>query len=139
MIKPAHNVGFVEREEIVKFIIDNYGDIEFDSKDVQWVVDHAVSIFPHQGGFILKAYDNRNLVGVAVINKNGIEKILPNFFLSFLAVRSDTRKEGIGKLLVKKSLQMTNKNVFAMAGNSTSRQFLENVGFKTKSIYMKPV
>jgi ribosomal protein S18 acetylase RimI-like enzyme len=122
---------------VVEFTIDAYEDvynlweacdgIGLSSADSRTSIQIYLERNP---GLSLIAYDGRTLVGTILCGHDGRRG-----YIHHLAVRADYRLQGIGRLLVDKSVQALEKSgikkchLFIFHDNISGIQFWENIGW----------
>lgn len=101
-------VTTLEKNEIVTFLDENLGNVPGHDKEVILKsIEYALSKFPHQGGFLVLAKDEGEMVGAVVVNKTNMEDYIPENVLVYIAVKADRRNDGLGTALIKKAIEYT--------------------------------
>jgi len=125
-------VTTLEEEAIINFLMSNL-DAYSDSRDnVSRAVEYALSKFPHQGGFIILAKKDRDIVGATVINRTNLEGYFAESILVFMATDEACRGDGIGKELLRQTILFTKGDVMVRLKPETKNTDLfEKQGFKS--------
>jgi ribosomal-protein-alanine N-acetyltransferase len=90
------------------------------------------------GGMILVSFIDDLISGVVVLNKTGMKDYIPENILVYIATHKDMRGKGIGKFLMKKSIELTDGNIALHVEPENPARFLyEKVGFTSKYIEMR--
>lgn len=133
ILDPLNSVGLVEKEKVVNFLhthLDEFGD---EKEDIMKCLNYALRETSIDGGFILLGYEGDELVGAVVINKTGMSGYIPENILVYIAVHRDYRGKGFGKLLMNKTLELTEGDVKLHVEHENPARFLyEKVGFSNK-------
>ncbi len=139
VLLPGHNIGLVEKQIITNFIMGNFlGNTPPTKKNVSWSVDHAVSIFPHQGGFVVKRFDNNDMIAVAVVNKTGMENFVPNYLLSYLAIDKLHLKPAMVKSVLDKVIELSEGSVFTLVNDELLQERYEEAGLHMVNKDLRP-
>ncbi len=133
-------VTTLEKTAVIEFLLKNL-DTYIDSRDnISKSIEYAVSKFPHQGGFIILAWEDKNIVGTAVINRTNFEGYFAENILVFLAVAEKHRGTGIakelirrmkiyskGSILVRLNKEPEGRSLFTEAGfDASAKEFILN-------------
>lgn len=132
------NATIIIKNQIAQFLddhLDEYGD---NILDIYKCLDYALSKYPHQGGFVILAKEQNELLGTVVMCKTGMDGFIPENLLVYLAVHRDYRREGIGKTLMDKALTFAKGDValHVNADNPAIRLY-ESLGFQAKYTEMR--
>lgn len=124
-------VTTLEKEAIINFLMENLDDY-LDSRDnVSRAIEYALSKFPHQGGFVLIARVENEIVGVSVVNRTNFEGYFAENILVFLACKEAVRRQGIATELLTQSKVYTKGNVLVrLAQNQAIQELLLKSGFE---------
>ena len=132
------NVTILTKNQIAQFLdeyLDEYGD---NILAIYKCLDYALSKYPHQGGFSILAKERDELLGALVMCKTGMEGVVPENLLVYLAVHRDYRGEGIGKTLLDKALTLAKGDVaLHVDANNPAIRLYESVGFQQKYTEMR--
>jgi ribosomal protein S18 acetylase RimI-like enzyme len=70
---------------------------------VSRAIEYALSKFPHQGGFVIIAREEQEIVGATVVNRTNFEGYFAENILVYIAVLETHRRRGIASELVNRS------------------------------------
>lgn len=96
-------VTTLEKEAIINFLLPNMGVYEDTRDNISRAIEYALSKFPHQGGFVLQAKKNEELIGVSVVNRTNFEGYFAENILVYMAVHPEHRGQGIARQLIEQS------------------------------------
>lgn len=127
-----------EKLRIAKFLhahLEQYGDPQ---KDILKCLDYATSYFNHQGGFIILAEENGEILGTVVMNQTGMEGYIPENILVYIAVHNGHRGRGIGKQLMTRAIDFAKGGIALHVEPDNPARFLyEKLGFTSKYVEMR--
>jgi predicted N-acetyltransferase YhbS len=124
----------LEKEAIVNFLMESLDDY-LDSRDnVSRAIEYALSKFPHQGGFVLIARSENEIVGVSVVNRTNFEGYFAENILVFLATAEKHRRKGIAMELMNRTKVYTKGSVLVRLNSDLAVQDLfKKSGFQAAS------
>ncbi|WKN30678.1 GNAT family N-acetyltransferase [Porifericola rhodea] len=126
------------KNEIAEFLythLDEFGD---EVQDIKKCLDYALSNYPHQGGFVLLAKENDQIVGAVVMCQTGMEGYVPENLLVYIAVHREYRGKGLGKQLMQRAIDMAKGNIALHVEPNNPAKFLyEKLGFSNKYLEMR--
>lgn len=135
---PTNKPTLQEKEEIVAFLYDNleeYGDAR---SDIEKAIDYALKESSSFGGFILVSNEGSGISGAVVINQTGMKGYIPENILVYIATHKALRGKGIGKQLMKKSIEVAKGDIALHVEPDNPARFLyEKLGFTSKYIEMR--
>lgn len=127
-----------EKNNIVKFLFNHLEGFGDPMEYILYAVNYALKEYSSFGGFILTTKINNELVGVVVINKTGMKDYIPENILVYIATHKDFRRKGIGKDLVKKTIELCEGDIALHVEPDNPAKFLyEKLGFKSKYLEMR--
>lgn len=127
-------VTTLEKDRIINFLESSLEEYADSRDNISRAIEYALSKFPHQGGFVLLALKNEEMVGAAVVNRTNFEGYFAENVLVYLAVDADNRRAGIASELIDKTKVYTKGSVMArLVGESPVRELLEKGGFEKTS------
>lgn len=133
-LKPTNE----EKEEIIDFLfkhLDEFGDAR---EDIGKAVDFSLKNYTSFGGFILVARENEQIIGAVVVNQTGMSGYIPENILVYIATHRDVRGKGVGKMLMKKAIEVADGDVALHVEPENPAKFLyEKVGFTNKYLEMR--
>ncbi|MCF8373459.1 MAG: GNAT family N-acetyltransferase [Bacteroidales bacterium] len=127
-----------EKTRIIDFLyehLEEYGDLK---TDIAKCVDYALREWQSFGGFILVSHEGEKISGVVVVNQTGMKGYIPENILVYIATHKDFRGQGIGKHLMKETINHAQGNIALHVEPENPARFLyEKVGFTSKYIEMR--
>lgn len=127
-----------EKKAVIDFLfshLENYGDPR---QDIEKAVDFSLREYTSFGGFVLIAKKDNDIIGVVVINQTGMKDYIPENILVYIATHRDHRGKGVGKQLMKKSIELAEGNIALHVEPDNPARFLyEKIGFTSKYIEMR--
>lgn len=128
----------LSRDEIADFLhkhLDEYGDSK---SAILKCIGYAYGDKPGQDGFILIAHDEDEILGVVIINKTNMSEYIPENILVYIAVHKKTRGKGVGKELMKRTIEAAEGDIALHVEPDNPAKFLyEKVGFTNKYLEMR--
>lgn len=126
------------RDKIADFLydaLDEYGD---EREYILRAIDYVFRKQEGKGGFIVISTEGDEITGAVVVNETGMSGYIPENILVYIAVSSNHRGKGLGKILMKKSLELANGDVALHVEPDNPAKFLyEKVGFTNKYLEMR--
>lgn len=122
-----------DMDRVVKFLnreIDTFSDSEGAIlKSVQYAIKDRAGL----GGYVFELFDGTETVGVAVVNRTGMQEYMPDNILVYLAIKSDEQRKGFGRQLLAYALEHCEGEVMLhISADNPSRGFFQKVGFRTQ-------
>lgn len=130
---PLEKPSINEKMAIINFLYEHLDEFGDSRPDISRAIDYALKEYTSFGGFVLVAKENREIIGSVVVNKTGMKGYIPENILVYIATHKNHRGKGIGKLLLKETLKLSNGN-FALhvEANNPAKFLYEKVGFTNK-------
>lgn len=127
-----------EKEALINFLFDNLQEYGDPKSDIEKAVNYALKETPSFGGFIVVSYLENEISGVVVVNQTGMKDYIPENILVYIATHRDHRGKGIGKLLMQKTVDISEGSIaLHVEPNNQARFLYEKVGFSSKYIEMR--
>ena len=127
-----------EKKVLINFLFDNLQEYGDPKSDIEKAIDYALKETISFGGFILVSYLENEISGVVVVNQTGMKDYIPENILVYIATHKDHRGKGIGKALLKKTIDIANGSIALHVEPENPARFLyEKVGFSSKYIEMR--
>lgn len=127
-----------EKKALTDFLfthLQEYGDPR---SEIEKAIDYAMKEVPSFGGFILAAYLDDELSGVVVVNETGMKDYIPENILVYIATHKKHRGKGIGKLLMKETIDLAKGSIaLHVEPENPARHLYEKFGFTSKYIEMR--
>jgi len=128
----------IEREAVVSFLYKHLGEYGDDKVDIEKAIVYAVKDEPADGGFVLVARNNDEIVGSVVVNQTGMEGYIPENILVYIAVHESQRGKGLGKGLMNEAIKISKGDIALHVEPENPARFLyEKVGFSSKYVEMR--
>lgn len=138
LLSAIDTVTTLEKQKIVDFLhkhLDEYGDSK---EDIMKALEYALSDRPGQGGLVLVGKDDDKIVTCVVINKTGMSGYIPENILVYIATHSDYRGKGIGKKIMKETIDRTKGDIaLHVEANNPAKFLYEKVGFTNPYLEMR--
>ncbi|MBN3034797.1 MAG: GNAT family N-acetyltransferase [Bacteroidales bacterium] len=135
---PADPATLLEKQTIMRFLfkhLDEFGDSE---QSIMNAIEYAMSPQPSAGGFILLAIDNDQITGAVVMNRTGMQGYIPENILVYIAVHHDHRGEGLGKELMKRTIDTAKGDIaLHVEPDNPARYLYEKFHFTNKYLEMR--
>ncbi|MBC9811932.1 GNAT family N-acetyltransferase [Crocinitomicaceae bacterium CZZ-1] len=127
-----------EKEQIVDFLFANleqYGDPR---QDILKCADYALKEGDSFGGCINAAYQDNEVVGAVIVNKTGMKDYIPENILVYIATDAQKRGQGIGKTLMKKTIDSAEGDIaLHVEPDNPAKGLYESLGFTNKYLEMR--
>lgn len=128
----------MSRDEYVDFLyehLDRFGD----SKEaINKCIDYAFGINGGQGGFLLAAYYEGEMVGALIMNKTGMSGYIPENILVYVAVNAKMRGKGFGGQICKRSFELADGDIkLHVEYDNPAKRLYERLGMKSKYAEMR--
>lgn len=134
MKKPSDD----EVSRIVNFLykhLDEFGDSQ---EDIRNAIEYAFSKESGKGGFLLTGYKENDIISCVVMNKTGMTGYIPENILVYIATHRDHRGKGIGKLLLKESINEADGNIaLHVEPDNPALHLYKKTGFTNKYLEMR--
>jgi GNAT superfamily N-acetyltransferase len=126
------------KREIVDFLythLEQFGDLP---SDIEKCIDYAQKEITSFGGFILVSYAVNEISGVTVVNQTGMKGYIPENILVYIATHKDLRGQGIGKQLMRETIDLAKGNIALHVEPENPAKYLyEKFGFTNKYLEMR--
>jgi ribosomal protein S18 acetylase RimI-like enzyme len=126
------------KDEIIDFLfthLEQYGDPKL---QIRKCLDYALQVSDSFGGYALTGRIDGELVGAVIVNKTGMGGYIPENILVYIATHNKHRGKGIGKELMKKTLDLAEGDVKLHVEHDNPARFLyEKFGFTNKYLEMR--
>lgn len=136
-VKDDENTPF-SRNEIADFLhqhLDKYRDTK---SAIMKCIGYAYGDKPGQNGFILIAHEKEEILGVVIINETNMSEYIPENILVYIAVHRKTRGQGVGKELMKRTIETAEGDIALHVEPDNPAKFLyEKFGFTNKYLEMR--
>jgi [ribosomal protein S18]-alanine N-acetyltransferase len=127
-----------QKESIIDFLFENLQEYGDPKSDIQKAIDYALMETPSFGGFLLVSSDDKEIIGVVVINQTGMRDYIPENILVYIATHKNHRGKGIGKELMQKTINQAEGSIALHVEPENPAKYLyEKMGFGSKYIEMR--
>ena len=130
--------SYLVKKQIADFLhihLEEYADRK---TMIMKCLDYALSYFPHQGGYVVLAKDQDEIVGAVVVTQTGMEEYIPANAMVYLAVHKDYRQKGIATNLMKKAIRLAKGGIsLRVAPDNPAFRLFEKLGFTHKYLEMR--
>ena len=135
---PFSKPNLETRKKIEQFLfehLENFGDPQ---EDIEKCMDFALKEVSSFGGFVLASVEEDEVIGAVIVNQTGMKDYIPENILVYIATHNQQRGKGIGKELMKKTIEMCNGDIALHVEPDNPARFLyEKFGFGSKYIEMR--
>ena len=129
---------FMNREQFIDFLFNHLGQFGDSKSAINKCIDYAFGINGGQGGFLLVAYDNDELIGALIMNKTGMSEFIPENILVYVAVDANKRGKGYGKEICQYAFNMVDGDVkLHVEYDNPAKRLYERLGMKSKYAEMR--
>lgn len=126
------------KNQVAEFLFEHLDEFGDNILDIKNCLDYALSNYPHQGGFVLLAKEQGEIVGAVVMCQTGMEGFVPENLLVYIAVHKEHRGVGLGKKLMQKAIDMAKGNIaLHVEPNNPAKYLYEKLGFTNKYLEMR--
>lgn len=123
---------------IVEFLHRNLERFHDPPHQIEAAIDYAFSDADGKGGFVVLQELDRELTGVAVLNRTGMRGYIPENILVYLATDSSKAPLGAGANLLKRALEEVEGDVAVhVEYDNSARKLYEHFGFTSKYTEMR--
>lgn len=141
-IKPFYNdeqlTQIMSREQFIDFLFIHLGQFGDSKTAINKCIDYAFGINGGQGGFLLAAYENNELIGALIMNKTGMSEFIPENILVYVAVDSKKRGKGYGAEICKRAFDLAEGDVkLHVEYHNPAKRLYERLGMTTKYAEMR--
>jgi ribosomal protein S18 acetylase RimI-like enzyme len=128
----------LEKQELVAFLyknLDQYGDSK---KDITKAIDYALKNFGSFGGFVITIENDKETLGVTVVNFTGMGGYIPENILVYIATHKECRGQGLGKKLMNKAIELAKGDIaLHVEANNPAKKLYEKLGFTNPYLEMR--
>jgi [ribosomal protein S18]-alanine N-acetyltransferase len=126
------------KNEIVDFLFDHLDEFGDEKQHIMKCLNYAIKEEPSFGGKVIVLSEENNTLGVVILNQTGMGGYIPENILVYIATHRDYRGKGLGKMMMKKTLEITEGDVKLHVEPENPARFLyEKFGFTSKYLEMR--
>ncbi|MBN1151278.1 GNAT family N-acetyltransferase [candidate division WOR-3 bacterium] len=127
-----------QKQKIVDFLYENLEKFGDPKPAIEKAVDYALKNIESFGGFVLSYNSGENIFGAVVVNRTGMKDYIPENILVYIATKKEERGKGIGKKLMKKTIEIAEGSIKLHVEPDNPARFLyEGFGFTNKYLEMR--
>jgi len=135
---PFNKPSSIEKSEIVNFLFENLEEYGDPKTDIEKAIDYSFKEFTSFGGFVLCLYSDSQIKGAVVINCTGMGGYIPENILVYVAIDKKHRGEGLGKKIMKQTVEHTDGDIaLHVEANNPAKFLYELMGFTTPYLEMR--
>lgn len=125
-------------DDIIKFLHTYLDDFRDNEIAIGKAISYAFSTVEGKGGFLLLAFYEKELAGVLVMNKTGMEEFIPENILVYIAVKKEMRGKGFGRAIIEEASKHAEGAIaLHVEYDNPARHLYERLGFVTKYAEMR--
>ncbi len=126
------------REQLADFLYNHLGQYGDQRNAILKCIAYAYGDAPGQDGFVLVAHQEKEILGVVIINDTNMEGYIPEHILVYIAVHEKTRGKGVGKKLMKTVIKETKGDIaLHVEPDNPAKILYEKLGFTNKYLEMR--
>lgn len=131
-------LSIIDINRITNFLYDHSGEFRDSKSAIKKALKYAIKEISGLGGFVFVIENHKDILGVLVINKTGMNEYIPENILVYVAVNEAYRNKGIAKRLIDYAFRYC-KGDIALYVNKDNPvyKFFEDNGFKSRNIEMR--
>ncbi len=134
---PLFSLSDLQKDQIADFLLkqlENFGDPK---ADVLKCLDYAMNP-DGQGGLVILAIEESELIGVLVLNHTGMSGYIPEHILVYFAVKKNQRGKGLGRKMMNQLLgQISGSIALHVEPQNPAKRLYEELGFTNKYLEMR--
>jgi len=128
----------IEASNVTNFLfkhLDEYGDPK---EHIRNAISYAMKEVTSPGGYVLVCKDDSKIIGAVVVNKTGMNGYIPENILVYIAIHKSYRGKGIGKKIMKKTLEIAVGDMaLHVEPDNPAKILYEKLGFENKYLEMR--
>ena len=129
---------WIDRNEVIHFFHETMKLWNDSVEDIQRGLDYAFSDADGEGGFLLLASENKQLVGALLMLKTGMKGYVPENLLVFVSVDPSQRGKGLGTKIIEKSIAESKGDIkLHVDYPNPAKRLYERLGFENKYAEMR--
>lgn len=125
-------------EKTVNFLFEHLGKYGDTRPAIRKAIEYAAKERTGMGGYVITLESDDRLIGAVVINKTGMDEYIPENILVYIAVHSEYRGKGFGKILMDNVLEVCKGDIaLHVESDNPARRLYESYGFKNPYLEMR--
>ena len=135
LLNSANTVGYIQRNQLIDFVVLHLQNQEVIAENIGKAIDHAVGGLVNNGGLVVIARHEEELVGVLVLCKTGMEGFMPENIIFYLAIHLNQRNKLIGSELIEYAKRFSSGRIAVrVTGGLGVEGYFEKLGCEEKVI-----
>ena len=127
-----------EKSEVVDFLFDNLQEYGDPKHQIERAIDYSIKEFTSFGGFTMVLIEEEEIRAAVVVNKTGMDGYIPENILVYIATDKNHRGKGIGKTLIKNTINQTEGDIaLHVEADNPAKKLYEKFGFTTPYLEMR--
>ena len=127
-----------EISRIVGFLYDHLDQFGDSKDDIRKSINYAFSDESGKGGFVIVRYEDDIIISCVVMNNTGMKGYIPENILVYIATHRDYRGKGIGKQMLRESINEAEGNIaLHVEHDNPALHLYEKTGFTNKYLEMR--
>ncbi len=127
-----------DKKEFIDFLYEHLENYRDPKAYIEKAISYAIKEIPSFGGFVLVSYSNGKISGIVVVNQTGMRDYIPENILVYIATHKDHRGKGIGKQLMRKTIELAKGSIALHVEPNNPAIFLyKKFGFTGKYLDMR--
>jgi ribosomal protein S18 acetylase RimI-like enzyme len=129
---------WASRDQVARFFHTTMEPYNDTLEDVQAALDYAFVPGRGQGGFLMLVHRQQRLLGALLMLSTGMSGYVPPHILLFVSVLPETRGQGIGSDLIRRSIAECSGDVkLHVEYDNPAKRLYERLGFESKYAEMR--
>lgn len=130
--------AWISRDDVAQFFHTTMKPYNDTLEDVQAALDYAFVPGRGQGGFLVLVHRGQTLLGALLMLRTGMSGYVPEHILLFVSVVPETRGQGIGGELIRRSIAFCDGDVkLHVEYDNPAKRLYERLGFTSKYAEMR--
>lgn len=131
----THRHPWVSDGTIANFLHKHLEKYRDSVENIQNAIDY---VFEKSGGMVILQMHEDQLVGAVILNKTGMQGYIPENILVYIAIDSNFRGKGLGKVLMQKAItSITGDIALHVEANNPAKKLYEKLGFTNPYLEMR--
>lgn len=131
-------LSIIDINRITNFLFEYLGETRDTKSAIRKSILYAAKEISGLGGYVFVMEQDNTIVGVVVVNRTGMNEYIPENILVYIAVKTEHRKQGVAKALIKHTKEYCEGDISVHVNkDNTAIKLFENQGFKPRNIEMR--
>ncbi|HQU60843.1 MAG: GNAT family N-acetyltransferase [Phaeodactylibacter sp.] len=129
-------INAMEKSKVVHFLCGH--NSHSNRQSILEAVEYAVKLKPSFGGFVLTAEIDRQIVGVVVANRTGMESYNPKNLFVFVSLHKDHEEEALVEALLQKAIRYADGDVaMHVEPDNPALKLYQKLGFQAQYLELR--